>query len=198
MATPLTHAERVAMARLHAFLELLPTTLDQRLASAGVTTFEHTLMMVLSESEGQRMRLSELASKTNATLPRLSRVVTVLERRGIVTRSRCAADGRATNAELTPEGVRVLRQSSELYAEAVRELILSGLERVPVGAAAPDGVTQLADLMLALLTSLDTERAGVALANPACAADPLATDNPGEPTCEAGPVLARETRSVSV
>lgn len=202
MATSLTYPQRVAIARLHALLELLPTALDQRLSEAQVTTFEHTLLSVLAQSEGGRLRLSELASKTNATLPRLSRVVSSLEKRGLIARTPCAEDGRATNAVLTDLGLTTHARSQELYEAAVSELIFSGLETLP-----GDGVAQLADLSYAMLSSLDTERAGAALRvvisevpDADCAADPAApgTDcaaDPGtpcaadpEPSCAADPV----------
>ena len=81
--TSLSQPERVAVARLQALLELLPTALDRQLQSAGVTAFEYTLLEALAESEYRRLRLSALAARTNATLARLSRVVTSLERKGL-------------------------------------------------------------------------------------------------------------------
>lgn len=177
MSTPLTHPERVAVARLHALLELLPTALDKRLHQGGVTAFEHTLLDALAEQEGQRMRLSALAHKTNATLPRISRVATSLERRGLIERTPCPEDGRATNATLTALGATTHELSRTLYADAVRELVLEGLAQLP-----GDGVAQLSELTLAVLTSLDTERTQTQ----PCAADPR--EPVAEPTeCAADP-----------
>lgn len=184
MTTPLSYPERVAVARLHAMLELLPTALDKRLGAVGITAFEHTLLDVLEQSDAHRMRMSELARKTNATLPRLSRVASSLERRGLIERAPCPEDGRATNAVLTPLGVHVHEQSQALYASAVRELVLEGLGRLP-----GDGVAQLTDLTYAVLTSLDTEHPrGAQLAGdpaPECAADPA-------PACDADPAPEHE------
>lgn len=171
MSAPLTHPELVAMSRLHALLELLPTEFDRRLAAAGVTMFEFTLLDILSGAEGGRMRLSELARKTNATLPRLSRVVSSLERRDLLVRAQCPEDGRATNAVLTSAGFAVQGVARELYAEALRELILPGLSELP-----GDGVTQLADLSFAILKSLD----------PAFR-DALASEQAGQQSCPADP-----------
>ena len=169
MTTPLTHPERVAIARLHALLELLPTALDKRLGEGGVTAFEHTLLDALADREGHRMRLSELARKTNATLPRISRVATSLEKRGLIERAPCPEDGRATNALLTPTGLAAHAQSRELYADAVRDLVLAGLDKLP-----GDGVAQLTDLTYAILTSLDSEHSlpGDTPSPRACDADP--------------------------
>lgn len=182
MNTPLSYPERVAVARLHAMLELLPTAFDKRLGVVGITAFEHTLLDALMQSEAHRMRMSELARKTNATLPRLSRVVSSLERRGLIERAPCPEDGRATNAVITERGLEVHEQSQLIYADAVRELVFEGLGRLP-----GDGVALLTDLTYAVLTSLDTEHAqGSALAGdpaPECSADP-------EPECSADPVPA--------
>ncbi|NLA65075.1 MAG: MarR family transcriptional regulator, partial [Leucobacter sp.] len=158
--------ERVAVARLHALLELLPAAIDKRLGPAGITGFEYTLLETLSEAGDHRMRLSAIADKTNASLPRVSRVVTSLERRGLVERAACEADGRATNAVLTPAGADAYRLSRELYADAVRDLVLDGLKTLP-----GDGVAGLSDLSYAILTSLDPARGGTA-STESCAADP--------------------------
>ncbi|GAA2182576.1 hypothetical protein GCM10009785_22420 [Brooklawnia cerclae] len=155
--------ERVAIARLHALLELLPTALDRELASIGLTSFEYTLLEALSEAEHHRLRLSALASRTNATLPRLSRVVTALERKGLVVRAPCAEDGRATNALLTDAGLAAHRAARPRYAEAVRSLVLSGLDE--------SGIHQLADLSYAILAKLDPDARLKITADGACAAD---------------------------
>lgn len=180
MPVPLSHPERVAIARLHAMLELLPTALDKRLGAAGVTAFEHTLLDALAHSDERFIRMSELARKTNATLPRLSRVVTSLQRRGLIERVPCPSDGRATNAVLTLRGAEVHEQSQDLYAAAVRELVLEGLGWLP-----GDGLAQLTDLTYAVLSSLDTESSRAASfggdPEPECAADPV-------PACAADPV----------
>lgn len=159
--------ERVAIARLHALLELLPTALDQRLRPAGITAFEYTLLESLTEAEGGFLRMSELAKKTNATLPRLSRVANSLERRGLAERATCPEDARATNLVITPAGADAHRLSQQLYADAVRELVLDGLASLP-----GDGTSQLADVSFAVLTSLDPETAEASSSVTDCSADP--------------------------
>ena len=156
--------ERVAMARLRALLELLPTALDRHLAAAHITSFEFTLLETLHEAEAGRLRLSALAARTNATLPRLSRVVTSLERKGLVLRAACEEDGRATNAVLTPDGERAYRDSRPLYEAAVRGMVLDGLGE--------DGATRLADLAYAILDRLDPDHRLSVTADGECSADP--------------------------
>jgi DNA-binding MarR family transcriptional regulator len=175
----LTQPERVAVARLQAMLELLPTSLDRQLAVAGLTAFEFTLLEALAEAEAHRLRLSALATRTNATLARLSRVVTSLERKGLVERTPCPADARATNAVLTEAGMDVFHQSRPLYAEVVRELILAPL--------AGDDMAQLSRLTLAMLARLDpVGRFGVTAPAGQCGADPVVC--PADPVaCPADP-----------
>ncbi|WP_062460956.1 MarR family winged helix-turn-helix transcriptional regulator [Demequina soli] len=177
--TALRHPERVAVARLHALLELLPAALDKRLTEAHLTAFEFTLLEALWEADAHRLRLSALASRTNATLPRLSRVVTGLERKGLVSRTPCAEDGRAFNAVLTDAGVEAFLDTRPLHADAVREMILADLDE--------DEVDALAGLALKILGRLDPDRRlaiTASLADTACAADPEAV------TCDADPAPA--------
>ena len=181
--TALTYDQRVAVARLHALLELLPTALDKELAPAGITSFEFTLLEALHEADGHRLRLSALASRTNATLARLSRVVSSLERKDLVLRAPCAEDGRATNAVLTEAGETVFLESTGLYADAVQRMVLDGLDDA--------GVDQLASLSFAILSKLDPDRrltitAGGA-GEVACAADPDALSD-ADPACAADPL----------
>ncbi|WP_020018201.1 MarR family winged helix-turn-helix transcriptional regulator [Promicromonospora sukumoe] len=191
----LRYPERVAVARLHALLELLPTALDKRMQPAGLTSFEFTLLEALAEADGGKLRLSALASRTNATLARLSRVVTGLERKGLVRRAPCPEDARATNAVLTDQGRQVYRDGTGLYADAVSSMILDGLSE--------GDVDDLARLAFAILTRLDPDRrlavtaatsgatasgapvAGLSAAGDDCPADPAAPD---EEPCAADPV----------
>ncbi|WP_292833927.1 MarR family transcriptional regulator [Microbacterium sp.] len=154
----LTDPERIAVARVHALLELLPTALDKELAPVGLTLFEYTLLEALSEADLRRLRLSALAARTNATLPRLSRVVNALERKGYVLRAACEADGRATNAVLTEPGVEVYLRARPLFVRAVRELVLDGV-------ADEGGPEALSRLAFGVLCRLDPGRRLAVLAD---------------------------------
>ena len=162
--TSLSQPERVAVARLQALLELLPTALDRQLVSAGVTAFEYTLLEVLAESEFKRLRLSALAARTNASLARLSRVVTSLERKGFVERMPCPADSRATNAVLTAAGEQTYAHSRGLHDDAVRSLVLDALDAADL--------EDLSRVTLAVLAKLDPEARLTVTADRVCAADP--------------------------
>ncbi len=181
----LRQQERVAVARLHALLELLPSALDKHMAAASLTAFEFTLLEALQEAPAGRVRLSALASRTNATLPRLSRVVTALEKKGLVAREACPEDGRAYNAVLTATGRERYRESLPLHADAVRSMVLQDLT---------DGeVDELASLCLKILGRLDPDRRmeiTACLADPAASSECAADPQPAEAECAADPADA--------
>ncbi len=95
----LTADERAAWLRFAAVLQLLPAALDTQLnRDEQLTHFEYFCLAMLSEAPERTLRMTELAARTNATLPRLSRVISGLERAGLVDRVPCPGDRRATNA----------------------------------------------------------------------------------------------------
>src|SRR3954465_3405036 len=118
----LTDDERVAWVRLAAVLELLPGVLDSQLRrDADLSHFEYFVLAMLSEAPERTLRMTSLASRTNATLPRLSHVVRRLEDRDLVERFPCPEDGRATNARLTEDGWAKVVATAPGHVETVRE-----------------------------------------------------------------------------
>lgn len=175
----LSYSQRVAVARLHALLELLPRTLDQHMAESGLTWFEFTVLEALAEADNRRLRLSALAARTNATLPRLSRVVTGLENRGLLVRAACTQDGRATNAVLTDAGERAYAEARPDYERMILGLVLGQLDEADTDA--------LSRVTRAILAQLDPEGHLSATADDAaCSADPAAV-SAAESGCAADP-----------
>src|SRR5664279_1228174 len=124
----LTREELAAWTRLIAVLELLPPALDAQLRrDADLTNFDYYVLAMLSEAEEHTLRMTELARQTNATLPRLSHVVTRLEGRRLVARFSCPEDKRATNARLTDEGWTLVRDTAPLHVAFVRENVVDAL-----------------------------------------------------------------------
>ncbi|TFI45317.1 MarR family transcriptional regulator, partial [Micrococcus endophyticus] len=84
----LDEEERRAFLALMSVTMRLEPVLDAQLRrDADLTHFEYSVMANLSESEGDTRRMSELAWLSAGSLPRLSQVVTRLERRGLVKRT---------------------------------------------------------------------------------------------------------------
>ena len=137
-----------AWIRLVALLELLPSALDAQLRrDAGLNEFEYYVLAMLSEVPDRTLRMTELARQTNATLPRLSHVVSRLEGRGMVERFPCPEDRRATDARLTDAGWATVVEAAPGHVENVRRLVIDALTE--------EQVDQLAAIGDALLVRLD-------------------------------------------
>jgi DNA-binding MarR family transcriptional regulator len=91
---------------------------------SDLSFIEYYTLARLSEEPTRTMRMSELAEVTNASLSRLSHLVTRLEQWGFVRREPDPTDGRYTNAILTKAGHDKLRASAPAHVEAVRELVV--------------------------------------------------------------------------
>ncbi len=144
----LTPDELSAWIRLQAVVERLPGVLDSQLRrDADLSHYEYLLLAMLSDAPERRLRMSHLASVTNATLPRLSHVVTRLESRGFVTREPCPGDRRATLARLTPAGWDKVVASAPGHVRTVREHVIDVLspEQVAQLSAIADAVGQTLD-----------------------------------------------------
>ncbi|HEY6799832.1 MAG TPA: MarR family transcriptional regulator, partial [Agromyces sp.] len=124
----LTTEESAAWVRLVALAELLPVALDAQLQrDDGITHFEYVALMSLADAPERTMRMTALAAKTNATLPRLSHVARRLEERGLIERFPCPEDRRATNATITDAGLRLLIDAGPGHIGTVRELVIDAL-----------------------------------------------------------------------
>ena len=76
----LDRRELGAWFRLASVLERLPGVLDSQLRrDAGLTHFEYYVLAMLSEAPDRTLRMTDVARQTNATLPRLSHVVSRLD-----------------------------------------------------------------------------------------------------------------------
>jgi len=146
----LTPDQLTAWKRLVAVVELLPGVLDSQLQrDAELTHFEYFTLAMLSEAPDRTLRMTALASLTNSTLPRLSHVVTRLEKRGYIERMPCPEDRRATNAQLTSEGWAKVVATAPGHAGTVRENVIDPLTS--------RDVADLHRVMGKLLTTLDPE-----------------------------------------
>ena len=112
-----------------------------------LTHFEYFVLAMLSEAPERTLRMTALAQRTNATLPRLSHVVRRLEERGLVERRPCPEDGRATNAILTDAGWDQVVAAAPGHVATVRRHVIDALTA--------EQVAQLGEIADALLAELD-------------------------------------------
>jgi len=124
----LSDDQLTAWLKLLAVVELLPGQLDSQLRrDADLTLFDYQVLAMLSEAPGRTLRMTALAHRTNATLPRLSHVAKRLEQRGFVERLSCADDGRATNVRLTAGGWDKIVATAPGHVRAVRRAVSDAL-----------------------------------------------------------------------
>jgi DNA-binding MarR family transcriptional regulator len=142
--------ERAAWVRLAALVELLPGVLDSQLRrDADLTHFEYWVLAMLSEAESRTLRMTALADRTNASLSRLSHVVSRLEERGLVERVPCPEDRRATNATLTRAGLDKIVATAPGHLDTVRAYVVDALT--------PEQLDQLTAITEALLLRIDPD-----------------------------------------
>jgi len=155
MTTPdevrwLTPEQLRAWVGLRSVAELLPAALDSQLRrDARLTHFDYQVLAMLSEAPGRTLRMTSLAQRTSATLPRLSHVVERLEARGLVARAPSTDDARATDARLTAAGWDTLVAAAPGHVATARALVVDALT--------DDQVTQLEEITAALLARLDPQ-----------------------------------------
>ena len=125
----LSSDERRLWMRLVGLTVLLPGEVEAHLKrDAGLSLFEYHVLAMLSDGENRTRSMSDLAFWANASLSRLSHVVTRLEKQGWVRREACPEDGRATNAVLTDAGMAHLEQHAPAHVDEVRRIVFDGLE----------------------------------------------------------------------
>ncbi len=122
--------ESEAWLGLVSVLQLLPVALDAQLQrDSGLTHFEFTVLSLLRFAPEHTFQMKELAAQTNATLPRLSHVVSRLEERGLVERISSPNDKRVTNVRLSDLGRREVVRATPAHIEHVRRLVIDQLSR---------------------------------------------------------------------
>ena len=140
--------ESEAWLGLVSVLELLPVALDSQLQQhSKLTHFEFFVLSLLRFAPESTFQMKELAAQTNATLPRLSHVVSRMEKRQLVERMPCPTDKRATNVQLTDVGRRAVIHAIPAHIAHVRSLVLDGLTR--------DEVESLGQIMAKISGNLD-------------------------------------------
>jgi DNA-binding MarR family transcriptional regulator len=144
----LTEAQLHAWLRFVAVVELVPGLLDSQLQrDSSLSHFEYYVLAMLSEAPNRTLRMTGLSAMTNSSLPRLSHVVKRLEDRGLVRRSPCPSDRRATNAALTEDGWAVLQEAAPGHVRTVKENVIDPLT--------DEQIAQLDAISHSLLMKLD-------------------------------------------
>ena len=95
---------------------------------------------MLSETEGQRLRMAELADAVHQSRSRLTHTITRMEKAGLVQRTTCPTDRRGVWAELTDEGFELIEEAAPGHVEAVRQNFVEAMaeeDYAALGRASP-------------------------------------------------------------
>ena len=108
--------------------ETVMREIDRRLQESGALSLaDYGVLVTLVTQPQLRLRMSDLGAQRMLTPSGITRVVTRLEKRGLVSRAPDSADGRASFASLTRPGLEALRRAQVVHHATVRELYLERL-----------------------------------------------------------------------
>ncbi|WP_326559597.1 MarR family winged helix-turn-helix transcriptional regulator [Micromonospora sp. NBC_01796] len=100
---------------------------DELRATSELSLADYQVLVLLSETPGQRLRMGELAGQLVFSPSRLTYQVSNMEKRGLVTRQPCPADRRGSEAVLTAAGLLTLQQAAPQHAASVRQHLMDDL-----------------------------------------------------------------------
>jgi DNA-binding MarR family transcriptional regulator len=103
---------------------------------AGLSGPDYDVLSNVSEAEGRRARLGDLAARMAWSRSRLSHHITRMEQRGLVTREDCADDGRGAFVVLTDAGLRAIQAAAPGHVASVRRHFIDLLSREQLDALA--------------------------------------------------------------
>jgi DNA-binding MarR family transcriptional regulator len=87
---------------------------------SGLSDADYDVLSNLSEVEGHRWRVGDLAARMLWSQSRLSHHIARMQQRGLVTREECPSDGRGAFVVLTEQGLRTIVQAAPPHVASVR------------------------------------------------------------------------------
>ena len=135
---PLSATEEALWRAMMRIVKIIPRHLDSDLIrGAGLTASEYTTIMHLSEAPNRELRMADLASATDLSASRMTRLVDDLQSCGLVTKTASSSDARGNVARLTPRGMAKLKSAWPVHLDSVRRRFLDYID-----AAAVEGVAK--------------------------------------------------------
>jgi DNA-binding MarR family transcriptional regulator len=130
---PLSPNEEALWRAMMRIIKVIPRYLDTDLVrGAGLTASEYTTIMHLSEAPHRELRMADLASATDLSASRMTRLVDDLQLRGLVTKTASASDARGNVAKLTPRGLTKLKSAWPVHLNSVRDRFLDCIDEETV------------------------------------------------------------------
>jgi DNA-binding MarR family transcriptional regulator len=123
---------------------------DSRLSEADYMVLVH-----LSEAEGRRVRMNDLAAGLNWSKSRLSHQLARMQARGLVQREECPSDARGAFAVLGACGLAELERAAPKHLASVRRHLIDVLDA--------EQLSQLASIAELIVGHLSTQSACAAM-----------------------------------
>lgn len=89
---------------------------------------EYEVLVVLSESPGHCIRMSQLADGANQSRSRLTHTVNRMEADGLIVRETATRDRRGVVARLTDKGLRLLEGAAPDHVASVRRVLIDPID----------------------------------------------------------------------
>ncbi len=124
----LNEAEDRAWRGYRSMRVLLDLQLSRDLANeSGFSDADYDVLSNISETEGHRVRLSDLAARMLWSKSRLSHQITRMQQRRLVVREEHPSDGRGTVIVLTDTGWNAIRAAAPSHVASVRRHFIDQL-----------------------------------------------------------------------
>lgn len=121
----LNEQEQMAWRGYREMYQVLSGTLEKQLnRDSGLSEADYTLLVVLSETAGHRLRARELRNAIGWDRSRLAHQLRRMEQRGLLVRTECETDARGTMVELTDQGRTAIEAAAPPHVEAVRRYFI--------------------------------------------------------------------------
>jgi DNA-binding MarR family transcriptional regulator len=134
---PLSPSEETLWRAVMRIVKVIPRHLDSDLVrGAGLTASEYTTIMHLSEAPNRELRMADLATATDLSASRMTRLVDDLQARGLVTKTASSSDARGNVAKLTPRGMAKLKSAWPVHLASVRRRFLDSMDAATVAGVA--------------------------------------------------------------
>ncbi|HEX7746560.1 MAG TPA: MarR family transcriptional regulator [Micromonosporaceae bacterium] len=105
---------------------------DDLRSDSELNLADYHVLVLLSEADGQRLRMGELASRMVFSPSRLTYQISAMERRGLVIRENCPEDRRGSRAVMTAAGLLALQRAAPGHLAAVRRHLMDDLDEAEV------------------------------------------------------------------
>jgi DNA-binding MarR family transcriptional regulator len=121
----LSDEEQAAWRSYRRMRALLDLQISRDLAAdSGLSDPDYDVLSTLSEVDGHRWRLKDLADRMLWSESRLSHHISRMQDRGLVAREKARGDRRGTVVALTDEGFEVLAEAAPHHLESVRRHLI--------------------------------------------------------------------------